>query len=67
MATWNGGFRITDGTSKGGFYLDGRTDSTLRDGAASEVFYCDGSIRIGTWGRDVRMTRTWSASASACN
>jgi hypothetical protein len=56
MATWNGGFRITDGTSKGGFYLDGRTDSTLRDGAASEVFYRDGSIRIGTWGRDVRMT-----------
>ncbi|SEL53266.1 phosphodiester glycosidase family protein [Streptacidiphilus jiangxiensis] len=56
MATWNGGFRITDGTSKGGFYLDGRTDGTLRDGAASEVFYRDGSIRIGTWGRDVRMT-----------
>ncbi|MEY9845391.1 hypothetical protein ABH940_002469 [Streptacidiphilus sp. BW17] len=56
MATWNGGFRITDGTSKGGFYLDGRTDSTLRDGAASEVFYKDGSIRIGVWGRDVKMT-----------
>ncbi|WP_084713048.1 phosphodiester glycosidase family protein [Streptacidiphilus rugosus] len=56
IATWNGGFRITDGTSKGGFYLDGRTDSTLRVGAASEVFYRDGSIRVGTWGRDVTMT-----------
>ncbi|MEY9872039.1 hypothetical protein ABH931_001513 [Streptacidiphilus sp. MAP12-33] len=56
IATWNGGFRITDGTSKGGFYLAGRTEAPLRDGAASEVFYRDGSIRIGVWGRDVRMT-----------
>ena len=56
IATWNGGFRITDGTSHGGFYLDGRTDGTLKVGAASEVFYRDGSIRIGTWGRDVSMT-----------
>ncbi|MEY9968566.1 hypothetical protein ABIA33_006650 [Streptacidiphilus sp. MAP12-16] len=56
IATWNGGFRITDSTSHGGFYLDGRTDGTLRDGAASEVFYRDGSIRIGSWGRDVKMT-----------
>jgi hypothetical protein len=56
VATWNGGFRITDGGSRGGFYLDGKTDGDLRDGAASEVFYKDGSIRIGEWGRDVRMT-----------
>ncbi|WUH94912.1 phosphodiester glycosidase family protein [Streptomyces sp. NBC_00433] len=56
VATWNGGFRITDGGSRGGFYLDGRTAGSLRDGAASEVFYRDGSIRIGVWGRDVRMT-----------
>jgi len=56
VATWNGGFRITDGTSKGGFYLAGRTDGTLREGAASEVFYRDGSIRIGSWGKDVSMT-----------
>jgi hypothetical protein len=56
VATWNGGFRITDGGSRGGFYLDGKTDGELRDGAASEVFYKDGSIRIGEWGRDVRMT-----------
>jgi hypothetical protein len=56
VATWNGGFRITDGGSRGGFYLDGRTAGELRDGAASEVFYRDGSLRIGVWGRDARMT-----------
>ncbi|MCX4725336.1 phosphodiester glycosidase family protein [Streptomyces sp. NPDC090052] len=56
IATWNGGFKITDGGSNGGFYLNGRTAGSLRDGAASEVFYRDGSIKIGVWGRDVRMT-----------
>ncbi|MDX6355880.1 MAG: hypothetical protein QOF98_2783, partial [Streptomyces sp.] len=56
VATWNGGFRITDGGSRGGFYLDGKTAGELRDGAASEVFYRDGSIKIGVWGRDARMT-----------
>jgi hypothetical protein len=56
VATWNGGFRITDGGSHGGFYLDGKTDGELRDAAASEVFYKDGSIKVGVWGRDVRMT-----------
>jgi hypothetical protein len=56
VATWNGGFRITDGGSRGGFYLDGRAAGDLRDGAASEVFYRDGSFRLGVWGRDVRMT-----------
>ncbi|MEV8565677.1 phosphodiester glycosidase family protein [Streptomyces sp. NPDC051322] len=56
VATWNGGFKVSDGGSHGGFYLDGRTVGTLRDGAASEVFYRDGSLRIGVWGRDVRMT-----------
>jgi hypothetical protein len=56
VATWNGGFRITDGGSRGGFYLDGKTAGELRDGTASEVFYRDGSIKIGVWGREVRMT-----------
>ncbi|MFD9566385.1 phosphodiester glycosidase family protein [Streptomyces sp. NPDC059994] len=56
VASWNGGFKITDGGSRGGFYLAGKTAGELRDGAASEVFYRDGSIRIGIWGRDVRMT-----------
>lgn len=56
VATWNGGFRVTDGGSNGGFYLDGRTAGELRAGAASEVFHRDGSIEIGVWGRDVTMT-----------
>ncbi|MEV5277004.1 phosphodiester glycosidase family protein [Streptomyces sp. NPDC051994] len=56
LATWNGGFKVTDGGSRGGFYLNGETVGGLRDGAASEVFYRDGSIRIGQWGRDVSMT-----------
>ncbi|MFI6048725.1 phosphodiester glycosidase family protein [Streptomyces violascens] len=57
LATWNGGFKVTDGGSRGGFYLDGETVGQLRDGAAAEVFYRDGSIGIGKWGRDMRMTR----------
>ncbi|MGW1894340.1 phosphodiester glycosidase family protein [Streptomyces sp. NPDC002004] len=56
LATWNGGFRVTDGDSRGGFYLDGKQVGELRDGAASEVFHRDGSIAIGVWGRDVSMT-----------
>ncbi|MEU3462772.1 phosphodiester glycosidase family protein [Streptomyces sp. NPDC006733] len=55
LATWNGGFRVTDGGSNGGFYLNGRTAGELRSGAASEVFHRDGSIEIGVWGRDVSM------------
>ncbi|MCT9092394.1 phosphodiester glycosidase family protein [Streptomyces sp. ASQP_92] len=57
LATWNGGFKVTDGGSRGGFYLAGDTAGELRDGAASEVFYRDGSIKVGQWGRDVGMTR----------
>jgi hypothetical protein len=57
VATWNGGFRVTDGGSRGGFYLKGRTAGELRDGTASEVFHRDGSISIGVWGRDVHMTK----------
>jgi hypothetical protein len=53
-ATWNGGFRLAD--AHGGFYLDGRTAGTLVDGAASEVFYRDGSMAIGSWNHEVTMT-----------
>ncbi|GGJ41470.1 phosphodiester glycosidase family protein [Streptomyces brasiliensis] len=56
LATWNGGFRVTNGDSRGGFYLDGKLVGELRDGVASEVFHRDGSIGIGEWGRDVSMT-----------
>ncbi len=54
VATWNGGFRLAD--AHGGFYLDGRTAGTLVNGAASEVFHRDGSMQIGSWGHEVRMT-----------
>jgi Phosphodiester glycosidase len=54
IATFNGGFKID--TSGGGFYLNGHTAGTLTDGAASVVYYKNGTIRIGTWGSEVRMT-----------
>jgi hypothetical protein len=54
LATFNGGFKIN--TSGGGFYLNGDTAGTLTDGAASVVYYRNGTIKIGEWGRDVRMT-----------
>ena len=56
VASYNGGFKVSNGDSHGGFYLDGRTVGTLTDGAASEVFYRNGSVKVGTWGQDVTMT-----------
>jgi hypothetical protein len=54
VATWNGAFKMPD--AHGGFFLDGRTAGVLRRGAASEVFYRNGSMTVGAWGREVRMT-----------
>ncbi len=54
LATFNGGFKLD--TSGGGFYLNGVTHGTLTKGAASVVYYRNGTIRIGEWGRDVSMT-----------
>jgi hypothetical protein len=54
VATFNGGFKIN--TSGGGFYLNGHTAGTLTDGAASIVYYKNGTIKIGTWGSELRMT-----------
>ena len=54
VATFNGGFKIN--TSGGGFYLNGDTAGTLVNGAASVVYYRNGTIKIGTWGSEVRMT-----------
>ena len=55
LATFNGGFKLD--TSGGGFYLNGVTHGTLTKGAASVVYYRNGTIKIGVWGRDVKMTR----------
>jgi hypothetical protein len=54
LATFNGGFKIS--TSGGGFYLNGQTSGTLTNGAASVVYYRNGTIKIGVWGQDVHMT-----------
>jgi hypothetical protein len=56
MATWNGGFKVTPDDALGGFYAEGREAVPLVDGKAAEVFYQDGSIKIGQWGRDETMT-----------
>jgi len=48
VATFNSGFRI--GSSGGGFYLNGHYDGALVRGEASEVYYRNGTLRIGSWG-----------------
>lgn len=48
VATFNSGFRIS--SSQGGFYLHGHYDGSLVKGAASEVYYRNGQLKIGTWG-----------------
>ena len=54
VAAFNGGFIMN--AAKGGYYAEGRMIDPLRPGAASLVIYADGSIDVGTWGRDLRMT-----------
>lgn len=54
LATFNGGFKVNE--SGGGFFLNGVTRGTLTPGIASLVFYKDGHVAVGVWGRDVTMT-----------
>ena len=56
LAAFNSGFRMDD--AKGGFYLDGVTQRPLRDGAASLVFFKDGTASVGRWGRYFTMNDT---------
>jgi len=49
VATFNSGFRVA--SSGGGFYLHGRFDGSLVKGAASEVYFKNGRLSIGRWGR----------------
>src|SRR5204863_3289220 len=53
-ATFNSGFLLQD--ARGGYYAEGRTAAPLVDGAASLVIGSDGTVTVGTWGRDVRMS-----------
>ena len=56
VATWNGGFKLTpNDDALGGFYAAGKTAFPLVTGQAAEVFYQNGSIKIGQWGRDESM------------
>ena len=55
LATFNGGFKLD--SAGGGFYLNGKHKGALVSGAASIVYYCNGTIKIGTWGRDLGMSR----------
>ncbi|HEX9041113.1 MAG TPA: hypothetical protein VF838_08800 [Trebonia sp.] len=54
LATFNGGFKLN--SAGGGFYLNGVYHGSLVSGAASIVYYKDGTIKIGQWGRDFAMS-----------
>ena len=54
VATFNGGFKLN--AAGGGFYLNGASHGSLVPGAASVVYHRDGTISIGAWGTEVRMT-----------
>jgi len=53
-ASTNGGFRLAD--SLGGYYFEGTTVKPLVKGKASAVFFRDGTLQIGAWGRDFNMS-----------
>lgn len=61
VATWNGGFKVKPDDALAGFYMDGKSAVPLVSGKAAEVFYNDGSIKIGQWGRDESMGPTIAA------
>lgn len=48
LATFNSGFRLND--ANGGYWADGQTAAPLRQGAASAVFYKNGTVDIVKWG-----------------
>jgi hypothetical protein len=54
LATFNGGFKLD--SAQGGFYLNGHASGTLTPGAASVVYYKNGTIAIGVWDKTVRMS-----------
>ena len=54
LATFNGGFKLN--SAGGGFYLNGASKGALVNGAASVVYYRNGTVKIGSWGSEVRMT-----------
>jgi hypothetical protein len=55
LANINGAFRLDD--TLGGYYYKGDMVKPLVDGKAAAVIYKDGSIQIGKWGRDLKMSK----------
>ena len=53
LATFNGGFKLD--SAGGGFYLNGIYHGSLVKGAATIVYYKNGTIKVGEWGRDFTM------------
>jgi Phosphodiester glycosidase len=53
LATFNGGFKLD--SAGGGFYLNGIYHGTLVTGGASVVYYKNGTIKVGEWGRDFKL------------
>jgi hypothetical protein len=53
LATFNGGFKLD--SARGGFYLNGIYHGSLVDGAATIVYYKNGTVKVGEWGRDFTM------------
>jgi hypothetical protein len=53
LATFNGGFKLD--VAGGGFYLNGMYHGSLVSGTASVVYYKDGTIKVGVWGRDFKL------------
>jgi hypothetical protein len=54
VAAFNGGFKMD--AAEGGYFAEGRTIDRLRSGAASLVIYANGSVNVGEWDHDLRMT-----------
>jgi hypothetical protein len=54
VAAFNGGFMMS--AAQGGYFTEDRMIYPLRPRAASFVVYADGSVNVGAWGSDVRMT-----------
>jgi hypothetical protein len=55
VAAFNGGFQMR--SAEGGYFTEGHMIDPLHRGAASLVIYAGGSVALGAWGRDVRMSR----------
>jgi len=54
VAAFNAGFRMQD--ANGGYYTDNKTVLPLRKGAAAVVIFKDGTMTVGKWGRDIKMS-----------